>query len=320
MKAAFNTVYGSPEVVQIKELPTPVPKENDLLIRVHATTVNRTDCAILFGKPFIMRFFTGLAKPSTYIRGTDFAGVVESVGKNVTLFHPGDRVFGFDDTGLQSHAQYMTIADTKAISMIPEGLTYEQAAASVEGAHYAYNFITKVALHDGQRVLVNGATGAIGSAALQFLKYFGAVATAVCNTKNVALIRSLGADAVINYDTDDFTNDQQQYDFVFDAVGKSSFGKCKPLLKPNGVYISSELGPHGENLYLPLLTAFHRGKKVLFPFPVDIPRSLRFIRELLMRGAFTPVIDRTYPLEHIADAYRYVASGQKTGNVVITFE
>ncbi|GAA4415664.1 NAD(P)-dependent alcohol dehydrogenase [Nibrella viscosa] len=324
MKAAFRSTYGSPDVLQIRETDKPIPGDNDVLIRVVAATVNRTDCGILWGKPFIIRFFTGLFTPALSITGTDFAGQIEAVGKNVTAFKVGDRVWGFQDNGLASHAQYMTLAADKAITTIPDQFTYEQAAASPEGAHYAYNFINKVDLKPGQRVLVNGATGAIGSAAVQLLKYFGAEVTAVCNTKNLALVKSLGADRVIDYMTEDFTKDRQQYHFVFDTVGKSSFGQCKPLLLPGGIYSSSELGPNWENIYLPLTTALagqlpgRQGtKKVLFPIPSDIKRSLTLLNRLMEQKQFKPVIDRTYPLEDIAEAYRFVASGQKTGNVVI---
>ncbi len=323
MKAATRSKYGGPEVLKIQEVEKPTPKDDEVLVRVYATTVNRTDCAILRAKPFIMRFFTGLFKPKASIPGTDFAGKVEAVGKNVTSWKAGDNVWGFDDNGLNSHAQYLTIAADKALATIPDGITYEQAAASAEGAHYAYNFINKINLKAGDKVLVNGATGAIGSAALQLLKYFGAHVTAVCNTKNIGLMKSLGADEIIDYTQEDFTVDSKaskQYHYVFDAVGKSRFGKCKPLLRPEGVYISSELGPHSENLFLALLTPLGGKKKVVFPVPRDIRGSLHFIKELLEKEKFSPVIDRKYPLEKIAEAYHYVASGQKTGNVIITLE
>lgn len=316
MKAIIAEQYGPPEILQLREVDRPVPKAGEVLVKVHATTVNRTDCGILWGKPFIVRFFTGLTKPKRPIPGTDFAGEVVALGEGVEHLQVGERVFSFEDNVLSSHAEYLTIAAEKVL-IIPENIDFEQAAASVEGAHYAFNFINKVPLQSGQRVLVNGATGAIGSAALQFLKHLGVEVTAVCNTKNIELIRSLGADRVIDYEKEDFTQDDQQYHFVFDAVGKSTFGKCRRLLLPGGVYISSELGPGAQNPFLALLTPWFGKKKVAFPLPVDIPRSLRFIRELLASGAFRPVIDRRYRLEEIAEAYRYVASGQKTGNVII---
>jgi len=218
----------------------------------------------------------------------------------------------------------MTILEDKALTTIPSNITYEQAAASTEGAHYAYNFIKKVNLKSGQKFLVNGATGAIGSAAVQLLKYFGAYVTAVCNTKNIELVKSLGADKVIDYTKEDFTKDNQKYNFIFDAVGKSSFAKCKPLLQPGGVYISSDLGYMAQNVFLPLITPIIKpmigNKKTVFTIPTDIKGSILLIKKLIEQGKFKAVIDRRYPLEQIVEAYRYVEKGQKTGNVVITVE
>jgi len=318
MKAAVRTTYGPPDVLEIKDIEKPVPRDNEVLIKVHAATVNRTDCGILWGKPFIIRFFTGLRKPKFSITGTDFAGEIEAVGRNVASHEIGDRVFGFDDNGLGSHSQYMAIREDKAFAGMPKNLNYEQAAASLEGAHYAYNFIKKVDLESGQKVLVNGATGAIGSAAVQFLKYFGLYVTAVCNTKNIELVKALGADKIVDYEEQDFTQDNEKYEFVFDAVGKSTFSKCKPLLKQQGVYISSELGPKKENPFLALATPLLGGKKVKFPFPTDIKGTIAFVKDLVEKEKFKPVMDRAYTLHQIAEAYDYVASGQKTGNVVVT--
>ncbi len=318
MKASTYTEYGPPEVLQLREVATPVPKENEVLIRVHATTVNRTDCAMLRAKPFIMRFGTGLFKPKEPILGTDFAGTVESVANKVTMFKVGERVFGLSDSGLHSHAQYMTISDDKGLATIPEKVTFEQAAASVEGAHYAYNMINKVDMKSGQKVLVNGATGAIGSAAVQLSKYYGAHVTAICSTNNLELVRSIGADKVIDYAKEDFTRSNDKYDFIFDTVGKSSFAKCKPLLQPGGVYISSDLGPMIQNPFLAIITPILGGRKVIFPIPFDCARSVRLIKKLIEEGKFRAVIDRQYPLEKIADAFRYVETGEKIGNVVIT--
>ncbi len=241
MKAIIYTKYGPPDVLQLKEIEKPTPKDNEMLIKVYATTVNRTDCATIRAIPFFARLVTGLFKPKKQIPGTEFAGEIEAAGKNVMSHKVGDQVFGFDDSGSGAHAQYMTISEDKAIT-IPKNITYEQAAASTEGAHYAYNFIKKVNIKSGQKILVNGATGAIGSAAVQLLKYFGVNVTAVCNTKNIELVKSLGASKVIDYTKEDFTKDGQKYNFVFDTVGKSSFFKCRKLLQPGGVYISSDLG------------------------------------------------------------------------------
>ena len=320
MKAVIYTKYGSPDVLQLIEVEKPIPLDNEVLIIVKATTVNRTDCAQLRAKPFIMRFLTGLFKPKRPILGTVFAGKIEAIGKGVVSFKVGDDVFGLDDVGLNSHAQYMTLSVDKALTTIPEKITYEQAAASTEGEHYAYNMINKVNLEGGQLVLVNGATGAIGSAAVQLLKYFGADVVAVCNTKNLELVKSLGADKVIDYTKEDFTKEDHKYDYIFDTVGKSTFAKCKPLLKPGGVYISSEAGAMAQNIFLALFTAIFCEKKVKFPIPIDIKGSVLLIKKLMEQDIYKPVIDRVYALEEIKEAYRYVETGQKTGNVVITVE
>ncbi len=323
MKAIIYKKYGSPDVLKLKEVNKPVPEVNEALIKIVATTVNRTDCATIRAIPFFMRVATGLFKPKKQIPGTEFAGEIEAVGKSVSSLKAGDKVFGFDDQGTGAHAQYTTMSEDKVVIM-PDGVTYEQAAASVEGAHYAYNFINKVSLEKGQKVLVNGATGAIGSAAVQLLKYFDVHVTAVCATKNIELVKSLGANRVIDYTKDDFTKDETKYNFVFDTVGKSSFFKCKHLLQPGGVYISSDLGYMAQNLFLPLITPFIKAiignKKTIFPMPTDIRGSIVLIKRLIELGKFKAVIDRKYPLEQIVEAYRYVEKGQKTGNVVITVE
>jgi NADPH:quinone reductase-like Zn-dependent oxidoreductase len=326
MKAIVYTQYGPPEVLQLKEVEKPVPKENEVLVRVQVTTVNRTDCANLTAKPFIMRFSLGLFKPKNSILGTEFAGDIEAVGKAVTSFKVGDKVFGFDDGGISSYAEYLVVSEDKAMTTMPKDITYEQAAACVEGTHYAYNFINKVGLKSVHKVLVNGASGGIGSAMVQLLKYFSAEVTGVCNTKNIELVKSLGASRVIDYTKEDFTIDDEKYDFVFDSVGKSSYGKCKALLKPGGVYISSELGWMAQNLFFALITAIfgslpgQTGKKVKFPYPPNIKRSVLLVKKLIEEGKFRSVIDRSYPLEQIAEAFRYVLKGQKTGNVVIILD
>ena len=318
MKAITYTKYGSPDVLKFKEIDRPTPKDNEILIKIHATTVNRTDSATIRAKPFIIgRLLTGLWGPKKQIPGTEFAGKIEEIGKDVKSLKVGDKVFGFDDSGSQAHAEYMTISEDKAIT-IPKKITYEQAAASSEGAHYAYNSINKVNIKPGQKVLVNGATGAIGSAAVQLLKHFDVKVTATSNTKNLELVKSLGADKVIDYTKEDFTKDKEKYNLVFDAVGKSTFGKCKPLLQPKGVYISSDLGPWAQNIFLPIITPILGGKKTAFPIPTDIRRTLVLIKKLIEEEKFKTVIDRKYPLEKIVEAYRYVEKGQKTGNVVVT--
>ena len=317
MKAAINTKYGPPEVVKIMEVDKPEPKKNGVLIKVFATTVNRTDCGFRSAQYFVSRFFSGLLRPKFKTLGNEFAGVIEAVGKKVTSFTIGDKVFGYNDYKFGAHADYMTLAEDEAITKMPENLTFVEAASLTEGGHYALCDIRAAKVKSGQNVMVYGASGAIGSAAVQLVKHFGAKVTAVCNTKNVELLKSLGADQVIDYTKQDFTKTDQKFDFIFDAVGKSSFGKCKPLLTPKGIYISTELGKNWENLFFALTTPFFGGKKVLFPIPSINKQDVVFIKELAESGTYKPVIDRQYKLEQIVEAYRSVESGQKTGNVVI---
>ena len=318
MKAWIHTKYGPPEVLQLKEVPKPTPKDNEVLVKVKATTVNRTDCGLRSAEYFISRFFTGLLKPKYQIQGNEFAGVIESTGKAVTQFAVGDNVFGYNEKTFGAHAEYMALAETEAIATIPAGYTFEEAAPLLEGSHYALCDIRAAKVESGQNVLVNGATGAIGSAAVQIIKHLGARVTAVCNTKNVELVKSLGADEVIDYTQQDFTKTNQVFDFIFDAVGKSSFGACKPLLTKKGIYISTELGKNAENVWLALLTSLGGGKKLLFPIPTISKNDVVFIKQLAETGKFKPVIDSTYTFEQIVSATKYVESGQKTGNVVIT--
>lgn len=315
MKASIRRSYGSPNQIKIENIAKPIPKDNEVLIKVHATTVNRTDCANLTAKPFIMRFILGLLKPRKIILGTDFAGEVISTGKNVKLFNIGDKVFGFTDIGAESQAEYITTT-VENVFLIPEKIDYKEAAASLEGANYAYTFIHKVNIQSGQKILINGATGGIGSALLQFVRQYDVKITATCNTKNIQLIQSLGADKIYDYTKEDFTDDEDKYDFIFDAVGKSTFGKCKPLLKEKGIYISSELGPYSQNVFFPLLTS-RSSKKVIFPIPYSKQKTIPYIINLLEKGKFKPVIDREYSLEDISKAYEYVITGEKTGNVLI---
>lgn len=327
MRLLIHEKYGSPELLNIGIVEKPFPLESEILIKVYTTTVNRTDCAMLRARPSIMRLFTGLLKPSKSNLGTDFAGVVEQVGKNVTTVEIRDRVFGFDDSGISSHAEYMIISENTAILKIPESIGFEAAAASIEGAHYAYNFINKVNLKSGQKVLVNGASGAIGSAMVQLLNYFGAHVTAVCMEKDFDLVKSIGAGELIDYKTDDFTQLNTKFDYVFDAVGKSSFNQCRSLLKKGGVYISSELGWMAQNLFYSLRTfvysklpGFQDRKKVIFPYPSNIKKSLLLIKELMEQGRIEPVIDRVYPFDEIIEAYKYVEKGDKLGNVIIIYD
>jgi NADPH:quinone reductase-like Zn-dependent oxidoreductase len=318
MKAALHFKYGPPEVVQVMEIPKPEPKEDELLIKVFATTVNRTDCGFRSAEYFVSRFFSGLLKPNNKILGCEFAGIVEATGKSVTAFKIGDNVFGFNDVTFGGHAEYLTVKESAAIATIPANVSFETAAAITEGSHYALCDIRAAKVKAGDTVMVYGATGAIGSAAVQLLKHFNTHVTAVCNTKNVSLIKSLGADVVIDYQTEDFTKTHQQFDFIFDAVGKSSFAQCKPLLKPKGIYISTELGKNGDNIWKALITPLFGGKRVLFPLPTINKSDVEFLKQLVVSGEFKPVIDRHYTLDQIVDAYQYVESRQKTGNVIVT--
>lgn len=320
MKAAVHTRYGPPDVVRISEVEKPTPRDNEVLVKVHAATVNRTDCACRAAKPFFMRFFTGLARPRATVLGNEFAGLVEAVGGGVTSFTVGDRVFGYNEGPFGAHAEYLSIRQDASLATMPENVTYEQAAPGTEGSHYALAHIRGAKIQNGQDVLVYGATGAIGSAAVQLLKSLGANVTAVCDTDRVELVRGLGADRVIDYTTEDFTKDEQRFDVVLDSVGKSCFSQCKRLLKPDGIYISSELGPRAQNPLLALIAPLHGGKKVLFPIPKHDQEMVGHLRKLIESGTFRPVIDRTYPLDQIVEAYRYVETGQKTGNVVISLE
>ena len=321
MKAAVRTKYGLPGDLTIKELSIPLPKDDELLIRVRASTVNRTDCHVLSGKPLLMRLFTGIFSPRAHIIGSDFAGQVESVGSAVQNFKTGDKIMGFGGAfGCGSHAEYFTMREAKArrvIISMPSNVTYLEAAACLEGAVYAAAQINFLQPKQGQKALVYGATGAIGLAYVQFLAYYGTYITAVCKQENDALVKSLGAAKTIDYTKDDFTKDNEQYDFVFDAVGKTSFFKCKKLLKKDGLYTSSG---GAENLLLVLITPILGSKRVVFSFKQRISTALSFIKDLIEKGKFRPVIDREYPIGEITEAYQYVAKGQKIGNVIIAMD
>ena len=317
MKAIVYKKYGPPEVAKLMEVIKPIPKDNEVLIKVFASTVNRTDSGFRSAVYFVSRFWSGLFRPKFSILGCEFAGVIEDIGKNVKEFTNGDKVFGFNDKSFGGHAEYLTIDETNALTTMPGDISFYKAAALTEGAHYALVNIRAAKIERGQNVLVYGATGAIGSAAVQLLKHFGAVVTAVCNTKNVELVKTLGADTVIDYETQDFTRTENKFQFIFDAVGKSSFGQCKPLLTEKGIYVSTELGKNGENLLYALTTSLLGGKKLLFPIPSITKKDVIFLKELFIKGEYNPVIDRHYKLDQIVDAYKYVESGQKTGNVIL---
>ncbi|APU68401.1 NAD(P)-dependent alcohol dehydrogenase [Christiangramia flava] len=317
MKAVTRSRYGGPDLISISKLPAPTIQNDDILVRVEYTTVNRTDCAHLTGEPKINRLVTGIVKPTKLILGTDFSGEIVETGKAVRNFTSGDRIFGFKDTGFASMAEYLVCKATDPILQIPENVDFSIAAASLEGSHYALNFLNKVRLKPGQTALVNGGSGAIGSALLQFLKNYQVETVTTGPASQVENLKNLGASEVIDYKPADFSQISEKFDFVFDAVGKSRFKTCKNLLKKNGIYMSSETGPGMENLWLSFRSIFAQGQKVRFPFPKDINGSLRIMAELLKKEQFSPLLDRSFPSDDAEQAFQYVASGQKNGNVLL---
>ncbi|MBC2712650.1 MAG: NAD(P)-dependent alcohol dehydrogenase [Desulfosarcina sp.] len=320
MKAIVYTKYGSPDVLQFKEVVKPTPKDNEVLIKIHATTVNRSDCGVRSATPFIVRFFSGLFRPKKTILGSELAGEVEAVGKDVRSFQKGNQVFGLTGDNFGAHAEYICLPEEAPITLKPDNMNFEEAAAVCDGAMLAFTAIRKMNLQKGQKILIYGASGSIGTAGVQLAKYFGAEITAVCNTKNLELVKSLGADEVIDYTKDDFTKIDKTYDIVFDAVGKSSFFRCKNLIKKNGVFVSTDLGFMAQNPLLELWTKKIGSRKVMLPIPKERKEDVVFFKELIETGNYKAVIDRRYSLEQIVEAARYVEKGQKTGNVVITIE
>lgn len=315
----MNIRYGPPDVVSVGEVATPEPGTGELLVRVDATTVNRTDCAYRAARPFFMRSFTGLRRPRRTVLGTEFAGEVVGTGGQVDRFAVGDAVFGYCEGRFGAHAEYVVVGQNASVATIPAGISMAEAAAATEGFHYARSAIRRAGVRPGDDVLVNGATGGIGSAAVQQLVAMGVQVTAVCAGDHVELVRRLGAHHVVDYTTEDFTRLPHQFRVVIDAVGKSSFGRCRPILRPDGIYVSTELGPGWQNLPLSLVGLLRRGHpRVVFPFPEDNQAVVEEIRDHLAAGTFRPVIDRTYALADIVAAYRYVEAGQKIGNVVVT--
>lgn len=317
MKAAIHTKYGPPEVLRVVEIDIPKPRHNEVLIKVHFSTVNRTDCGFRSAEYFISRFFSGLFRPKNKVLGNEFAGKIVEIGAEVSSYKIGDKVFGYNDSTFGAHAEYLVVSEKTAMAILPSGKSFKESVAITEGGHYALVDIRAARVQTGQHVLVNGATGAIGSAAVQIIKHIGAEVTAVCETKHMALVKSLGADVVIDYTKEDFTKLNKQFDFVFDAVGKSTFGKCKPILKPKGIYISTEFGPGAQNPFLALITPLLGGKKLMFPIPFIKQEDILYLKELAEQGKYSPVIDRVYPLEEIVEATKYVETGFKTGNVLI---
>jgi NADPH:quinone reductase-like Zn-dependent oxidoreductase len=331
MKAVVYTEFGPPDVLQLKEVEKPAPGDNQILIRNQATTVNIGDIwarnfkAITparFTMPLPLwlpsRMYFGFTKPRINILGSEFAGEVEAVGKDVKRFKKGDQVFGYRGQSMGANAEYLCMPEDGLVSIKPVNMTYEEAATVPYGALTALNLLRKANIQPGQKVLINGASGSIGSAAVQFAKYFGAEVTGVCSTPRLEFVKALGADKVIDYTREDFTRNGETYDLIFDILGKSSFSSCKNSLKQNGVYLLASF--KSKQLFQMLWTSISPGKKVICALSSENSRDLLFIKELAEAGKIKSIIDRCYPLELTAEAHRYVEKGYKTGSVIITIE
>ena len=322
MKAAVYTQYGRPEVLQVQEIIQPQLKPDELLIRIHATTVAAEDCTFRAGKPLVARSATGLTKPKYPVLGGCFAGVVEQVGDQVTHFKPGDEVFGDPGPGFGSYAEYICLTEEAALAPKPANVDFGEAAAIIAGALTAMPFLRDSGkINSGQKVLILGASGSVGSAAVQLAKHFGAEVVGVCSGANADLVKSLGADRVIDYHTEDFTRETRAYDIIFDTVGKSSFTRSKGALKPAGIYLRTAIS--GGILFQMLSTSVFGGKKAIIAFtglrpPLEKKKDLETFKQLIEREILRPVVDRTHPLEEIAKAHAYVEQGHKRGAVVLT--
>jgi len=320
MKVVQCMKYGSPDVLELKETEKPTPQDNEALIRVHATTVTAVDCTFRSGESMMARLFTGLIKPKHTIPGGDLAGEIEAVGKGVRRFKEGDQVVASTNSGFGAHAEYVCLPE-EALSAKPANMSYEEAAAVPYGLLTALPFLRDAAhLRTGQRVLINGASGAVGSVAVQLAKYFGAEITGVTSTSNLELVKSLGADEVIDYTREDFTKNGKTYDLVFDTVGKSSFARCKDSLTKGGMYLTPVLT---LGVFLQMIWTSKHGDKTAgflatgMRTPREKTEDLALLKPLLESGTVKPIIDRRYPFERIADAHRYVEQGHKKGNVVV---
>jgi NADPH:quinone reductase-like Zn-dependent oxidoreductase len=317
VKAAVITRYGSPDVIKILDVPKPTPAADEVLVRVHAATVTRTDCGLLRAHPFFMRFFTGPLRPSRTILGLDFAGEVEAVGAKTLAFKPGDRVFGMCPSNRNgAHAEYAAVPE-RAVATMPAGARFDEAVVC-EGAFYAKAALQSIDLKSGQKILIYGASGAIGTALVQLAKAAEAIVTAVVATPHLELVKTLGADRAVDYTREDFTHIGERFDCVVDAVGKTSFFRCRRLLKPDGMFAATDLGAYWQNVVLALWSLIARRKRVVIVAPGRIEGFVGFLKGRMEAGQFRAIIDRKYPLAAIADAYRYVETGQKVGIVVIT--
>jgi NADPH:quinone reductase-like Zn-dependent oxidoreductase len=321
MKAVVHDRYGPPEVLRIENVPKPVPAPDEVLVRIRATGVTRSDAHLRAGQPFVGRFLSGLVRPKRKILGHELAGEVEAVGAAVTEFEVGDRVFGalpYLALGTGAHAEYMCVAERFPLAPMPAAMSFEEAGGVCDGALLTLNAFRPGAPFRGKRILVYGASGSMGTAGVQLAKHFGAHVTAVCNTRNVELVRSLGADEVIDYLQEDFTKNGETYDIIFDAVGKQSFRRCKRSLKPAGVYLPTD---GLRNVLLWLLHKRFGDKKVVFELPPRMRKEdVLFLKRLIDAGEYRAVIDRAYPLEDAIEAHRYVDTHQKVGNVVLTLD
>lgn len=321
MKAIVANGYGTPEVFQLKEVAKPQPKANEIRVKVLVTSVTTADGMMRTGKPYIGRLMTGLRKPKHTIPGTGFAGTVDVVGENVKSFIPGDKVFGATTLGFSTNAEYFTIPENGVILPLPDFMNFTEAATFGDGHVTSLNFLKNVAaVQSGQKVLINGAAGSLGTAAVQIAKYLGAEVTAVCSTRNLNLVKSLGAAETIDYTKRDFTNSSEKYDVVFDTIGKSSFSKCKNILKEPGLYLSPVL--KFSLLLNMMLTSVSSKKKARFSATGllndnELKNLFSELVEMVREGKLNTVIDRQYPLEKVAEAHTYISSGHKKGNVII---
>lgn len=317
MKAAVYYNYGPPEVLRIEEVAKPIPKDDEVLVKVHATSVTSGDFRLRKADPFITRLFFGLTKPKVHILGAEFSGEVEATGKDVKQFKPGDQVFGNTGTSLGTYAEYISISEENPIALKPRNLSFEEAAGVSFGGNTSLHFLKKGNIRKGDKVLVYGASGSLGTSAVQLAKYFGAEVTGVCSGKNAEMVRSLGADKVVDYTKEDFTRGGEKYDIIYDTVGKSPFSRSVDALKKDGVYLRAvhiSLGPVLKGMWVSLT----RSKKVIGGVAQDSKENILLLKELLENGKFKPVIDRTFPLDRIAEAHAYAEKGHKRGNVVIT--